>query len=93
LETPSPSKPSPQAGASHRVPHRPGITRLAITLPDGSIQHFERVAAGDSNDWRATDFESAGGGCAFNEPITSEWGCGLDAFVPQVPADQQGELT
>ncbi|WP_062712719.1 hypothetical protein [Streptomyces regalis] len=60
----------------------PGITRLAITLPDGSIQHFERATAGDSNGWRATDFESAGGGCAFNEPITPQWGRGLDTFVP-----------
>ncbi|UQA93787.1 hypothetical protein [Streptomyces halobius] len=60
----------------------PGITRLAVTLPDGSIQHFERATAGGPEDWRATDFESTGGGCAFNEPITSQWGCGLDAFTP-----------
>ncbi|MEN8656303.1 hypothetical protein ABCR94_38465 [Streptomyces sp. 21So2-11] len=59
----------------------PGTIRLAVVLTDGSIQHFERPATGDSKNWRATDFETAGGGCAFDEPVTAEWGHALDLFT------------
>ncbi|MFD3667096.1 hypothetical protein [Streptomyces sp. NPDC058672] len=58
----------------------PGTARLTITLPSGSIQHFERPLAG-TEDWRATDFEDTGAGCSFNEPVTAEWGRGLDALT------------
>lgn len=59
----------------------PGILRLAVTLPDGGIQHFERPAASASDGWRATDFESPGSGFAFNEPVSAAWGRGLDALT------------
>ncbi|MCX4666559.1 hypothetical protein OG453_07725 [Streptomyces sp. NBC_01381] len=62
-------------------PAPPGIVRLAIALGDGSIQHFERLATGTCGDWRATDFESPGSGFAFNEPVTAEWGRGLDVLA------------
>ncbi|MFD9418724.1 hypothetical protein ACFWC9_29000 [Streptomyces goshikiensis] len=66
-------------GVDYRVtPTASGGLQLAITLGCGSIQHFERTAAGGAEDWTATDLESEGGGCAFREPITAEWGCGLE---------------
>ena len=63
----------------------PGIVRLAITLPDGATQHFERPTAGDSGDWRATELEGSGSGFVFDEPITAEWGRGLDTVAATTP--------
>lgn len=68
----------------------PGTTRLAITLPSGSIQHFERLLTGTPEEWRATDFEDTGAGCSFNEPVTVEWGRGLDALTSTSTREQQG---
>ncbi|GHI41092.1 hypothetical protein Sviol_55000 [Streptomyces violascens] len=59
----------------------PGIVRLAITLPDGGIQNFERRAADSDDGWRATDFEAPGAGCHFDEPVTAEWGRGLNILT------------
>ncbi|WP_327356423.1 hypothetical protein [Streptomyces sp. NBC_01304] len=59
----------------------PGVTRLAITLPEGGIQHFERPTSGTPMDWRATDFEDTGAGCSFDEPLTAEWGHALDTLA------------
>ncbi|GHE11449.1 hypothetical protein [Streptomyces alanosinicus] len=54
-----------------------GTVHLAVTLPDGAIQHFERPSAGTCADWRATDLEALGSGFAFNESITEQWGHAL----------------
>ncbi|MGG2460624.1 hypothetical protein ACO0M4_12535 [Streptomyces sp. RGM 3693] len=54
-----------------------GVIRLAVTLPDGAVQHFERPPAGTCADWRATDLEASGSGFAFNEPVTEQWGHAL----------------
>ncbi|MFF4605192.1 hypothetical protein ACFY12_20970 [Streptomyces sp. NPDC001339] len=54
-----------------------GVIRLAITLPDGAVQHFECPPAGTIADWRATDLEAPGSGFTFNEPITETWGHAL----------------
>ncbi|MEU5435411.1 hypothetical protein AB0G73_18815 [Streptomyces sp. NPDC020719] len=59
----------------------PGIIRLAITLPDDSIQHFERQASGSESDWRAAEFATPGAGCIFDEPVTAAWGRGLNALT------------
>ncbi|MFI6469901.1 hypothetical protein ACIBL5_06500 [Streptomyces sp. NPDC050516] len=59
----------------------PGIVRLAITLSDGSVQHFERRTIDGEDGWRATDFEAPGAGCYFDEPVTAEWGRGLNALT------------
>ncbi|MCY0923516.1 MULTISPECIES: hypothetical protein [unclassified Streptomyces] len=63
------------------TPTASGGLRLAVTLNCGSIQHFERPADGGADDWTATDLESQGGGCAFHEPITPEWGRGLELLA------------
>ncbi|MEV6678638.1 hypothetical protein AB0N09_17520 [Streptomyces erythrochromogenes] len=55
-----------------------GGLRLAIRLETGDVQHFERPANGGGGDWKATDLEGSGGGCAFNEPVTTPWGRGLE---------------
>ncbi|MHA7956258.1 hypothetical protein ACX9I7_00675 [Streptomyces sp. L500] len=57
-----------------------GAIRLAVHLPEGGVQHFERPQVGGPKDWRATDFESPGGGCAFDEPVTT-WGPALEVLV------------
>lgn len=57
-----------------------GEMRLAVHLPEGGVQHFERPQAGGPQDWRATDFESPGGGCAFDEPVTA-WGRALEVLA------------
>ncbi|MGF0177294.1 hypothetical protein ACQF36_44655 [Streptomyces sp. Marseille-Q5077] len=62
----------------------PDMVRLIITLPDGSLQHFERPTTGGTGDWRAADLEAPGSGFAFNEPITSEWGQGLDHLAHSI---------
>ncbi|MEU0166861.1 hypothetical protein ABZ214_15545 [Streptomyces iakyrus] len=64
-----------------RVSAPSDIIRLAVTLPDDTIQHFERPATGSAGDWRATEFQTPGSGAAFNEPITAEWGCGLEYLI------------
>ncbi|MFE2524790.1 hypothetical protein ACFXEL_11190 [Streptomyces sp. NPDC059382] len=63
------------------TPTASGGLRLAITHDCGSVQHFERPAAGGAGDWMATDLESPGGGCAFREPTTAEWGRGLELLA------------
>lgn len=55
--------------------------RLAVTLPDDTIQHFERPATGSADDWRATEFQTPGSGATFDEPITAEWGRGLEYLI------------
>ncbi|MCY0929436.1 hypothetical protein OTB20_25200 [Streptomyces sp. H27-H1] len=58
-----------------------GGRRLAITLDGGGVQHFERPATGGPGDWIATDLEGQASGCAFNEPVTPEWGRGLELIA------------
>lgn len=63
------------------APTGSGGIRLAIRLEAGDVQHFERPASGSGADWTATDLEGAGGGCAFNEPVTAPWGQGLELLA------------
>jgi hypothetical protein len=64
-----------------RVSAPSDIIRLAVTLPDDTIQHFERPTAGSAGDWRATEFQTPGSGATFNEPVTAEWGRGLEHLI------------
>ncbi|MGW6021197.1 hypothetical protein [Streptomyces sp. NPDC055099] len=54
-----------------------GAIRLAVTLPDGAIQHFERPSATTCANWRATELKAPGSGFIFNEPVTEQWGHAL----------------
>lgn len=63
------------------TPTGSGGLRLAITLGSGDVQHFERPGAGGPGDWTATDLEGQGGGFSFQEPVTAEWGRGLDLIA------------
>ncbi|MFD8985974.1 hypothetical protein [Streptomyces sp. NPDC059564] len=60
------------------TPTGSGGLRLAITLSTGDVQHFERPGADGPGDWTATDLEGQGGGFSFHEPVTPEWGRGLE---------------
>ncbi|MFJ4010356.1 hypothetical protein [Streptomyces sp. NPDC090026] len=53
---------------------------IAITLPDGDVQHFERPAAGSVADWRVTALTSTYGGAAFDEPA-GQAGEGLEVLA------------
>ncbi|PCG85441.1 hypothetical protein CIB93_13885 [Streptomyces sp. WZ.A104] len=53
---------------------------IAITLPDGDVQHFERPAAGSAADWRVTTLTSSYGGAAFDEPA-GQAGEGLEVLA------------
>ncbi|MEV0374558.1 hypothetical protein AB0I10_33035 [Streptomyces sp. NPDC050636] len=64
-----------------RCPAPDGSLRIAITLPAGGVQHFERPAHGGPGDWRATHLETEGAGFTFNEPVTANWGQGLDVIA------------
>lgn len=54
-----------------------GAIRLAVTLPDGTVQHFECPPAATCANWRATELEAPGSGFIFNEPVTEQWGHAL----------------
>ncbi|MFE3185518.1 hypothetical protein ACFXKR_32270 [Streptomyces violascens] len=54
-----------------------GAIRLAITLSDGAVQHFERPPDTTCANWRATEFEAPESGFIFNEPVTEQWGQAL----------------
>lgn len=54
-----------------------GAIRLAVTLPDGAVQHFERPPATTCADWRATELEAPSSGFIFDEPVTEQWGHAL----------------
>ncbi|MEV4741632.1 hypothetical protein [Streptomyces sp. NPDC049555] len=52
--------------------------RLTILLPDEGALLFRRPPNGTCADWRVADFESPGGGCLFDEPVSATWGRALD---------------
>ncbi|GAA3851783.1 hypothetical protein GCM10022403_099020 [Streptomyces coacervatus] len=54
-----------------------GTIRLAITLHDGAIQHFEHPPAGTCTDWRVAELEALDSGFTFDEPVTEQWGHAL----------------
>ncbi|MFE4869438.1 hypothetical protein [Streptomyces sp. NPDC056682] len=54
-----------------------GAIRLAVTLPDGAVQHFECPPDATCANWRATELEAPGSGFNFNEPVTEQWGHAL----------------
>ncbi|MEU5683640.1 hypothetical protein DEJ48_36905 [Streptomyces venezuelae] len=58
-----------------------GLMRLAIPLPEGGVQHFERPMDGGPECWRATTFEDRASGFTFDEPVTAEWGIALDSLA------------
>ncbi|MEK2474121.1 hypothetical protein [Streptomyces noursei] len=62
-----------------------GAIRLAVTLPDGAVQHFERPPDGSCADWRAADLEAPGSGFAFDEPVTEQWGHALTIVAHNSP--------
>ncbi|MEU9778700.1 hypothetical protein [Streptomyces sp. NPDC047968] len=53
---------------------------IAITLPDGDVQHFERPAAGSAVDWKVTTLTSPYGGAIFDEPA-GQAGAGLEVLA------------
>ncbi|MGI5526767.1 hypothetical protein ACQEVX_04860 [Streptomyces syringium] len=55
--------------------------RLAIRTNADTIQTFERPVDATPDQWRATDFISAGSGCAFDEAISPDWGRGLEYLL------------
>jgi hypothetical protein len=57
-----------------------GTVRLAVRTPDGT-QHFLRPDKGGADDWRASELENDEGGYRFDEPVSTEWGLGLEALA------------
>ncbi|MFF0741564.1 hypothetical protein ACFYVL_14305 [Streptomyces sp. NPDC004111] len=57
-----------------------GTVRITIRTPDGT-QHFQRPDRGGAEDWRACDLENDQGGFRFDEPISTEWGVGLESLA------------
>lgn len=58
-----------------------GVLHVRFTLTDGTIQHFTRNRPGGPEDWRAGLQESQHGDCAFNEPVSTAWGRGLELIA------------
>ncbi|MCX5205088.1 hypothetical protein OG897_26985 [Streptomyces sp. NBC_00237] len=57
-----------------------GTVRITVQTPDGT-QHFLRPDTGSAADWRAADLENPRGGFRFDEPVSEEWGLGLEALA------------
>ncbi len=55
-------------GIRSNVTTSAGTITIAITLPDGDVQHFERPTDGSAADWRVTKLASQHGDTAFDEP-------------------------
>ncbi|MEU1015313.1 hypothetical protein [Streptomyces sp. NPDC005898] len=45
-----------------------GLMRLAIPLPEGGVQHFERPMGGGPECWRVTTFEDGASGFTSTNP-------------------------